>query len=633
VLGLGPGAVYGALGLGLMLTYRGSGVVNLAFGAMAMYPTYVYDELRTSGQLVLPGVPGTHRLGVGTDAVLALLIALAVAAVLSLTTYAVVVRPLRRAPPLATVVAAVGITVVLQAVVALRFGADPRAPTSLLPQSSFSLAGRTLPSDRLYLVALLLVVCGAGTVLYRRTRFGLVSRGATEGETAVELLGYSAVRLGAANWVIGGVIGALFGILLAPIAGLSPGGYSLLVVPALVAALAGRFVSTAVTVAAGLTLGVVQSVATRVELPWDWLGPQTVRTVIPFVGLVAVLLVRGTPVPPRGDGRSARLPAAHPQLHPWRLAAAVFLTGSLAAVLLAGEYRSALAVTMIGALLCLSLVVLTGFTGQVSLAQMSFAGVAGFTLSRVTDTTALPFPVGALFAVAAASVCGLVVGLLAVRARGMTLAVMTLAVALVVQELVFRNLSNGILSTNVVPAPSLAGLHLGPTAADGTPRAAFGVFVALVLSAAVAAAMHLRRSSVGRRMLAVRANERAAAATGIHVGRTKVVAFGLSALLAGLAGTLLGYQQGALSEQSFAVERSLLVLAVAYLGGIGNAVGALVAGLLIPGGLVATLLSQTLNLGRYETLAAGVAVVFVALRNPEGVVSTVHRLWLLVVRR
>ena len=615
-----------------MLTYRGSGVVNLAFGAMAMYPAYVYDELRSTGKLVLPGIPGTHQVGDEVTALQALVVALAVAAVLSLLTYVVVVRPLRRAPPLATVVAAVGIMIVLQAVVALRFGTDPRATAPLLPQHSFTFADRALPADRLYLVALLLGVVAIATALYRRTRFGLASRGATEAAVAVELLGYSATRLGAANWMIGGVVGALFGILLAPIAGLSPGGYSLLVVPALMAALAGRLVSIGVTVAAGLGLGVLQSVVTNVPSPWEWLGPQTIRTVLPFVALVLVLLIRGTPVPARGEVSTARMPAARLQSHPWRVATAILLAGSVAAVALEGEYRGALSVSMIGALLCLSVVVLTGFSGQVSLGQMSFAGVAGFTLSRLTES-ALPFPGGAMVAAVAAAMCGLVVGLVATRARGITLAVMTLGVALAVEELVFRNLSNGIFSTNAVAAPRLAGLDLAPTAADGTPRAAFGVLVAIVLAAVAAAVMRLRVTVAGRQMLAVRANERAAAASGVDVGRTKLFAFGISAFVAGLAGALLGYQQGALSDQSFAVGQSLVVLAVAYMGGIGSAPGALFGGLVIPGGLVATVADRTLHLGRYETLLAGMAVVVVALRNPEGVASTLQRVWLVVRRR
>lgn len=626
VLGLGPGAVYGALGLGLMLNHRGSGVINLAYGAMAMYPTYVYAELRSSGDLVLPGLPATVHVASRIGAVPALAIALAVAMSLGLLTYYAVVRPLRTAPPLASVVGAVGVMIVLQAVVSLRFGTDPVTVESLLPRHTFAFDGRTLPADRLYLVGVLAVVAIAVTVLDRKTRFGLASRGATENEVAAELLGHSAARLSAINWIIGAVIAALFGILLAPIAGLSPGGYSLLVVPALVAALAGRLLSTVATVAAGLALGLLQSQATRVHLPWEWLGPQTIRTVLPFVALVGVLMVLDTSLPRRGASLAARLPAAAAPSRPLRDAAIVLVVGTAGTLALAGSYRSALSVTMIGVLLCLSLVILTGFAGQISLAQMSFAGIGGFVLSGAASDLGLPFPIAPAMAAAVAAACGVIVGLPALRTRGMTIAILTLGAALAVEELIFRNLSNGIVSSNTVAPARFLGADLAATAADGTPRAAFGLLVVSVLTTASLGVMVLRRSGLGRRMLAVRSNERSAAAAGVDVRRTKLVAFGLSAFVAGVAGSLAGYQQGALSDQSFSINQSLVVLAAAYLGGIGTVAGAMVGGLLIPGGLVSTIADRALDLGRYETLLAGLAVVFMALRNPEGIAATLTRL-------
>jgi branched-chain amino acid transport system permease protein len=207
----------------------------------------------------------------------------------------------------------------------------------------------------------------------------------------------------------------------------------------------------------------------------------------------------------------------------------------------------------------------------------------------------------------------------------MTVAIMTLGAALAVEELIFRNLSKGILATNSVAPARLLGLDLAATAGDGTPRVAFGLLVTAVLAPLAFAVMRLRLSDFGLRMLAVRSNERAAAAAGVNVGRTKLAAFGLSAFVAGAAGTLAGYQQGALSDQSFAISRSLALLAAAYLGGIASVSGAVIGGLLIPGGLVATIAARILHLGRYETLFSGLAVVAVALRNPEGLAATIRR--------
>lgn len=625
VLGLGPGAVYGALGLGLVLTHRGSGVINLAYGAMAMYPTYVFAELRATGDLVLPGLPGSLHLGDDVGSVPALAVTLVVAVALGLCTYGIVVRPLHQAPALVGVVAAVGVMITLQAVVTLRFGTDPRTIAPILPSHAIDVAGRRLPADRLYLVGLLAVVLASVTILYRKTRFGLASRAATESADGVELLGYSAARLAAANWIVGAVLAALFGILLAPIAGLSPGGYSLLVVPALVAALVGRLVSTWIAVAAGIVLGIFQSQASRLSVTWDWLGPQTIRTVLPFVALVAVLMVFGTPTPPRGTRPAARLPYAPATSHPLRLAVGMLAVGGGSTFILGGGYLNALVVTVVGALLCLSVVVLTGFAGQISLAQMTFAGVAGFVLSGITSRWDVPFPIGPVVGILAAASCGLVVGLPALRARGMTLAILTFGAALAVEELVFRNLSRGILATTAVAPARLFGLDLGASADDGTPRVAFGVFAVSVFAVVALAVARLRVGGLGRGMLAVRSNERAAAASGVNVGRTKLAAFALSGAIAGVAGTLAGYHQGALSDQSFGTSRSLVVLAVAYVGGIGSVPGAVIGGLVIPGGLVSTAAERALRLGRYETLFAGLAVVVAVLRNPEGLASTLRR--------
>lgn len=625
VLGLGPGAVYGALGLGLVLTYRGTGVVNLAYGAMAMYPTYVFAELRHSGNLVLPGIPGTHHLADDVGAATALGVTMLVAAALGLCTYVVVARPLHRSPPLAGVVAAVGVMIVLQAVVTLRFGTDPRTVAPVLPVHTFVVGGRTVPADRLYLVALLVVLLTATTIVYRRTRFGLASLAATESAIDVELLGRSAARLGAVNWTAGAMTAGLFGVLLAPIAGLSPSGYPLLVVPALVAALAGRLLSPSIAVVAGAALGVFQSQATRVPLDVSWLGPQTIRTVLPFVALVGILMLRGSPTPPRDARPAARLPAARTVSHPVRVAAAVLVAGAAATVALQGAYRAALVVTVVAATLCLSLVVLTGLAGQVSLAQMSFAGVAGFGLSSITSRWDVPFPLSPVAAALAAAAVGLIIGLPAIRARGMTLAILTFGAALAIEELVFRNLSRGFVATNEVARPTVLGVDLGATSTRGTPRVAFGLFAVTVLAGVALGVMRLRAGDVGRRMLAIRSNERAAAACGVNVATTKLQAFVLSAFIAGVAGTLAGYQQGALSDQSFSTSRSLVVLAVAYVGGIASVPGAVVGGLVIPGGLVSTVADHALDLGRYETLFAGLAVVAATVRRPEGVVSPLRR--------
>jgi branched-chain amino acid transport system permease protein len=619
LLGLGPGAVYAALGLGIVAMYRGSGVLNIAFGAMAMYPAYVYASLRSSGDLVLPGIPGTHHVADRMGALPALAIALVVSALLGLVAYALVFRRLRSAPPVASIVGALGVLLILQIVVVLRFGGDPRLVDPLLPHQRLTIGGSHVPADRLWLVVLVAVVAIAMAFVSRATRFGLASRAAAERSEATELLGVSTVRLGAINWVVGAVIAGLFGILLAPIAGLGPASYTFLVVPALVAALAGRMVSIAATVAGGIALGVVQSEATLVHLPWDWASSEILKEVIPFVALVVVLLAAGSALPTRGTQAGTYLPVPAPApRRPLRFAVALIFAGAIASLVLQGAFRNAVIVSLIGTLLCLSIIVITGYAGQVSLAQMSFAGIGAYVLSRIATDWHVPFPLGAIAAALAAAVAGALLGLATSRTRGVTVVLVSIGTALVIQTMVFRYLSRGILATNRVTPPRPFGLDLAPIAADGSPRIVFAVFVVLVVAAAAMGVLRLRSSGLGRRMLAVRANERAAAAAGVNVGRTKVTAFALSGLIAGLGGALLGYHQGAISAQSFDFSRSILLLAVTYIGGVGSVGGAVVGGILWPGGIVPTTMDRILHLGSYATLFVAVVVTVAVVRRPEG---------------
>ena len=589
-----------------MLVHRVSGVVHVAHGAVAAYVTYVFVELRAAGDLVLP--VGRLDLGAEVPFAVAFGLSLLVAALVGLAAYALVFRPLRGAPPLAGLVASVGLMATLQAVIVLRFGASGRPVPTVLPAGPVRLFGSDVPRDRLLLAA---VVVAAAVVLwgvYRFTRFGLASRATADDRTGVALLGWSPDVLAAGNWVIASVLAGLGGILVAPITGLDPVTTSLLVVPALAAALVGRLVSFGATVAAALALGMVQSVLLLAQDNYSWIPRSGVREGLPLAVILVALAVGAGARLARGTGtvsrRSSRLPLARRPRRVWTAAAVGTAAGVAGVVVLSGQDRMALITSMVGALVCLSIVVLTGWSGQISLAQMAFAGVAGFSLSRLATDIGVPFPLAPLLAAGLAALAGLAVGLPALRARGVSLAVVTLAGAVVVEEAIFKSpaLTGGFGGTRVTSPldPGTAG---------------FGLLVLGVLVAAGLALARLRTSGPGRRLLAVRANERAAAAVGVDVSATRLWAFGLSAFLAGLAGTLLGYQQGQLSFGSFGVFVSLAYLAVAYVGGIAGIAGALVGGLLVPNGLAFTLL----DLGRYQLLASGLALMAVTVLAPGGV--------------
>jgi branched-chain amino acid transport system permease protein len=291
--------------------------------------------------------------------------------------------------------------------------------------------------------------------------------------------------------------------------------------------------------------------------------------------------------------------------------------GVLALLATDGSYRFGVVTSMIVAVIALSLVVLTGLVGQISLAQAAFAGSAGFALSKIG--TGLPFPLSLLVAAGAATALGLAVAVPAVRIRGVQLAVVTLAAGVAIEQAVFQNPRLTATAGNLIPDPELAGLDLAMRRGTELARWQFGMVVLVVLTLAALAVTNLARSATGRALLAVRSNERAAASLGVDVARAKLVAFGVSSFLAGLGGGLIGYSRGQLSADSFGFTVSLAFLAFAYLGGITSVGGALVAGTLAPLGIGYVVLDRSFDLERHYLLVSGLLLVATAVANPSGI--------------
>jgi branched-chain amino acid transport system permease protein len=371
---------------------------------------------------------------------------------------------------------------------------------------------------------------------------------------------------------------------------------------------------------------VTQSELLDLQSRVPWLPATGAGRALPLLVIVVAAIVRGSLVPARGEVVEQRvLVSPRRRLHPALPAIATALA-VVTVVVLHGAFRLAVVNSAVAALVCLSLVVVTGHLGELSLAQMAFAGIAGFVLARVQQDLGVPFPVDAVVAVIAATAAGVLVALPALRVRGPSLAVATLAAALAAQALVFQNPSlTGGFAGSRVHAPHV-GTDLGPgPGGAGYPRWQFAVVVVLLVAAAAWAVAQLRRRHVGGRLLAVRGNERAAAAAGISVTRTKVLGFAVSAALAGLAGVLIGWEQGRLSFGSFDVVASLGLVAVAYVGGIGSITGAVLGGALAAGGIAFTALDRSAGGGRYQLLVTSVAVVVATVAAPDGLTGAGRR--------
>jgi ABC-type branched-subunit amino acid transport system ATPase component/branched-subunit amino acid ABC-type transport system permease component len=632
ILGLGIGVVYAGLGLSLLVTYRGANVINFAIGAVAMWGGYVYYGLRSAGRLYFPvvGVPSSISVGGPVPLWVAIVGGVASAAALNLVAQVVIFRPLRRAPDLAKIVASVGLMLLVQAVAVVAFGSQQLVAPPILPSASLSLGGTSAPWSDVVLLGIVAAVTGALAAYFRFARSGLAMQGVAEKEASVALVGRSPSRLAAGAWALSGALAGLFGVLIAPLVGLNTVSDTLYVVPALAVVLVGRLRSLTVTCLAGVALGVFQSIVDLLKtMPWypGW-AQNGVDEALPLVVIVVVLAFFGHRLPTRNDAATVDLPAVVRPRHPWWTLGALSGAAIVAVFALSGIYRFGVVESIIAAIVMLSFVVLTGYAGQISLAQLAIAGAGGVFVAKLTTDAGVPFPLAPLLAALAAAACGLVVAIPALRIRGMQLAIVTLAFAVTIEQFLFANSAFDPPDGLTVRPPRLFGLDLAVRAGADVARASFGVLVVVVFALVAGCVLCLARSRVGLQLLAVRANERAAASIGIGVTGAKLVAFALASFLAGLGGAFLTYSTGQFSASSFdALAAGLPFLAFAYLGGITSVPGATIAAILAPAGILYVTLNRYVNnLGPYYLVVSGAALVVAAIAYPSGLTGTVRQL-------
>lgn len=680
---LTQGALISAIALGVILTYRGSGVVNFATGATAMYTSYVYATLRSDGDLFLPPLPNpfaliegvVHKLSSGSTLDLpdwptrisfgpnmqlapALLVSLVFCVLLGLALHVLVFRPLRHAPPLAKVVASVGLLLFFQAIIVRRFGTTTKATTltrGTPKQYKLPLDVR-MNSQQLLVTLIVLVFTAALWAVFRYSRLGLATRAAAENEKGAVLLGYSPEFLAGANWVLSTVISGLLGILVAGTQkSVDPATITLLILPALSCALVGGLTSFAVTTAAAFGLAMTQALIPYLGASRSWFpkaGGQAmpgVAQLVPFVVIVLVLALRGDSLPTRGAISAGRLPFAP---SPSRLSTRVLGPGLAIACaitllfLATPNGRLAIFNSLGGIVISLSFVVITGFVGQISLAQMMLAGISGFTLSKLTAASGihwgsvtlipkLPFPFSPLVGAVFATIVGMLVALPAIRIRGVNLAIVTFAFAIAMNDFLFKNpgVSGGFKGAPVKAPKAIDPLRTVTFSRGKGANSWFGVFCLLVVVALCYAVANLRKSDTGKRLLATRSNERAAAAAGIDVARTKIIAFAIASAAAGIGGALVGYRFGKVDQPYFGDTQSLAFLAFAYLGGIASVSGAVAAGFLVPAGIVFTILQTVFKVPpEFTLILGGLGLIVSAVLNPEGIAGGV-RLQLLARRK
>jgi branched-chain amino acid transport system permease protein len=624
LLGLGSGALIAGIGLAVVATYRGSGVINLSTGAMAMLGGYAFWSL-TSGKIA--------SLPEGVALPLALLFVMAVGVLFEFVVY----RPLRNSSPLGKLIASLGVLLVCQSSMLLAFGITQQPAPSVLPTKLIHMLGNGITLDRFILAGIVIAATAVLTAVYKWTKFGLATRAASENEVAAMLGGVSPGTISLSNSLIAAFIAGSLGILASSITQLDPSTLPLQIIPALAAALIAGFTSFSLVTVAAFGIGILDSLL-QLASTESWF-PQSGGVAIPgttdllaFLIIIGVLFWRGARIPGRGEVVERRLPEAPRPQHLWRSA---LIFGGAAAILLVVfpfDFRNALINTLIGILMALSLVVITGFVGQISIIQLALAGAAGFTISHMASNFGITFPLAALAGIAVAVAIGAVTAFSAVRVRGISLAVVTLAGAVAINSFGFQNTTwGGGGLGSPVPEMNWFGADLGPNAGfrgiDGNqPSPIFGWVALICVVLCCVGVGYLRRGKLGQQMLAVRSNERAAAAAAINPRTVKLYAFVIAAFIAGLAGCLYAYNFGSVSSDRFDAVTALSLIAFAYAGGITLISGAVFAGLLAAQALIPYALQDWFGLdGNWFLLVGGVLLIFTLLQNPTGVAGDFYR--------
>ncbi|MGW7364208.1 ABC transporter permease subunit [Streptomyces sp. NPDC054841] len=574
--GLVSGALYALLATGLVLSYSASGLFNFAHGATAYLCALAFYELHSG--FGWPAVPT------------ALLLVFVVAPGIGWGLDRLMFRGLARAGETAQIVATIGLLVALPAagLWAVELLWDAGAPV-LPAENQYGLPGVGpspavswqpvdgvgIDSDQLITWVATAVAAVGLWVLMRHTRLGLRLRAAVDNRGLVELRGISADRLSSIAWMLSSGLAGLAGVLATPLLGLSAHDYTLFLFVSATAAVLGRFVSVPLAFAGGLALGVLQNLVAGYTSFAE--GITGFRTAVPFLILFAGLLVMAQRRRAAGTAAADAPPVAYLAGRSWRRRWGPW---AMAAVLLAAAFYTVttpfwsgiLAQGLAISLVFLSFTVVTGLGAMVSLAQATFvtgaALVAGLLMSR-----GWPFVAAAAVGTCAAAVLGAVVALPALRLGGRSLALATLALAFLADQVLFqfRPLRNGDTGWEI-PRPVFGPVDLGDDRA-------MGVALVVLVTIAVAALGALRTSPAGRAMLAVRSAPAAALASGASVVRTKLLMFTLSAGLAGFGGVMYASFNTRITATDFTAMTGLVWLAVVVAAGVRRPQFAVVAGL------------------------------------------------------
>jgi branched-chain amino acid transport system permease protein len=617
VQGLVIGGLTALLAFGIALVYRANRIVNFAGGDLGALPASLSVLLIVGG----PTLPYLVAFPIG------LATALALGAVIDF----LLIRRFFKAPRLVLTVVTIGISLLLGGLsLVLPSLFDIETPPQSFPSPfdmTFSI-GRTVFSgnDVIAMVAVVALIAGL-TAFFRYTNIGIAVRATAEGAERASLLGVPVKRIETIVWVMATVLATTAIFLRAGVVGLPFGqlvGPALLV-RALAAAVVGRMERFTTIFIASLALGVLES-----SIIFST-GRASIVDPILFVVIVAALVLQRRGAVARTDERSSWQSAKDVRPIPKELirvpevrwgmlglrAALVLLVLGLP-VLLSEAQISLVAVILMSAIVGVSLVILTGWAGQVSLGQVAFYGIGAAVGAHVTTALGWDLSLAIIIAGCAGALAAMVIGIPALRIRGLYLAVITLAFALATSAYLLNPEFLHWLPQDRIPRPVL----FNRIALDTETRYYYFVVGALLLT--LAAVRGLRNSRTGRVLFAVRENERAAMAYGVNAVSAKLTAFAMSGFIAAAAGAMYVHHQQGLAATSFNVGRSLQVFIEVVVGGLGSPAGAILGVVFIEGiTYFKSIFPETIR-GFLGLFTSSIGMIVVLLVLPGGLMQGVY---------
>ena len=652
VSGLFAGAVFALYGLGITMVYKSTRVPNFAHGAVGTVGAYVFFKTWEGSQPRLQikhlhlAVPWTNvewnPVPPRLPLVLALVVAIGVAMLLGLAIEKLFMRHLVGAPTMSLVVATLGIFAVVTGLAIDLFNNQTEIVPPIVPETVYEVAGLRFFQADVVVVVVALVLAVVLGAFFKLTNLGIAIRATADSREVARLLGINANRVAAFSWAVGSALASGAAILIVSRGSRELGFITLLalLLPGFTAALFGGFISLVGTFFGGLALGVAQTVFVGISWPdgilRDMFSAAGAPQFVSFLVVVIVLMTRpkfifkgvrvdedsGVGFARLGSGLALedrlrrvldRRQALQLLLADWPIGRLVLGTAALAAILIipvftVSYWSTVLATAVFYALIGLSIVVLTGWTGQISLAPLAFAGAGAFGAALLSSQAGLAFwlvmPLSGVVAVPFA----LVVGVPALRLRGFFLALATLAFMVAAEGWLFtqsflqtrNDVTRGVLREDL-----------------SQPAFYVSLFCAGVVFVAV---RNIGRTRIARAFRAIRDSENTAIAMGIDPVRYKLLAFALSGFIAGIAGGTFAYMAVKVTPGSFSLTLSLNFINYAVICGLALLSGSLLVPVLFAV-LPALLASPVDAVSQGPFILAGFLAIRTVTDYPNGLAS------------